>query len=112
MSVFQSSSEPSIKEITRISHVFYSNITGLNNSEPDVTVTVTASNRAGQGNMSIPVRLPPSLGKYYKLITAWYIATHIHMYLHTFLQQIFKGTNLGTLQLYTRNYKKCFIASC
>ena len=63
MSVFQSSIEQSMEQFTRIGDVFYSSITGLNNSDPDVMVTVTASNRAGQGNMSIPVRLPPSLGK-------------------------------------------------
>ena len=39
-------------------------ITGLNNSLPDVTITVTAINRAGQGNgMMFPVQLPRSLGK-------------------------------------------------
>ena len=54
-----------MEEITRIGDTYYSSITGLNNSDPDVMVTVTASNRAGQGNMSIPVRLPPSLGKCY-----------------------------------------------
>ena len=61
--VSQPQSEQGMKEITRVVDVFYSNITGLNNSDPDVMVTVTASNRAGQGNMSIPVRLPASLGK-------------------------------------------------
>ena len=64
MSVFQSSIEQSMEEITRVGDVFYFSVTGLNNSDPDVMVTVTASNRAGQGNMSITVRLPPSLGKY------------------------------------------------
>ena len=53
------------KQLASICNTFYSSVTGLNNSDPDVMVTVTASNRAGQGNMSIPVRLPPSLGKYY-----------------------------------------------
>ena len=65
MSVFQSSIQQSMEEITRVGDTFYSSITGLNNSDPDVMVTVTASNRAGQGNMGIPVRLPPSLGKCY-----------------------------------------------
>ena len=65
MAVFQSSIEQSMEEITRVGDTFCSTITGLNNSDPDVMVTVTASNRAGQGNMSIPVRLPPSLGKCY-----------------------------------------------
>ena len=42
---------------------FYS-VTGLNNSLPNVTITVTAiSNRAGQGNnRTIFVKLPKSLG--------------------------------------------------
>ena len=44
---------------------FYS-VTGLNNSLPNVTITVTASNRAGQGdNMTFPVQLPKPLGKCY-----------------------------------------------
>ena len=85
MSVFQSSSEQSIEEITRIGDVYYSSVTGLNNSDPDVMVTVTASNRAGQGNMNITVRLPPSLGKYYKLITAWYIRSYTHTYVLTYI---------------------------
>ena len=63
VSVFQSSIEQSMEEIIRINDTYYSSITGLNNSDPDVMVTVTASNRAVQGNMSIPVCLPPSLGK-------------------------------------------------
>ena len=65
VSVFQSSIGQNIKEITRIGDIFYSSITGLNNSDSDVTVTVTASNIARQGNMSISVHLPPSLGKCY-----------------------------------------------
>ena len=44
---------------------FYS-VTGLNNSLPNVTVTVTARNRAGQGEaMIFPVKLPEPLGDYY-----------------------------------------------
>ena len=40
------------------------NVTGLNNSLPDVTITVTASNRAGQGDgRMFSVQLPGSLGK-------------------------------------------------
>ena len=40
------------------------NITRLNNSLPDVTITVTASNRAGQGDgRMFSVQLPGSLGK-------------------------------------------------
>ena len=39
-------------------------ITGLNNSLPDVTITVTASNRAGRGDdMMFSVQLPRSVGK-------------------------------------------------
>ena len=39
-------------------------VTGLNNSLPDVTITVTAINRAGQGDgRMFPVQLPKSLGK-------------------------------------------------
>ena len=39
-------------------------ITGLNNSLPDVTITVTAVNRAGRGDdRMFPVQLPRSLGK-------------------------------------------------
>ena len=42
---------------------FYS-VTGLNNSLPNVTVTVTARNRAGQGEAVIHhVQLPKPLGK-------------------------------------------------
>ena len=82
VSVFQSSIGQSVKEITRIGDVFYSSITGLNNSDPDVMVTVAASNRAGQGNMSIPVRLPPSLGKSYVwMCYSWAIYIDILIYL-------------------------------
>ena len=86
--VFQSSIEQIMEEITRVGDVFYFSVTGLNNSDPDVMVTVTASNRAGQGNMSIPVRLPPSLGKYYiaKLIMMyWYVCTYIRTYVNEYL---------------------------
>ena len=39
-------------------------VTGLNNSLPDVTITVTAINRAGRGDgRMFPVHLPKSLGK-------------------------------------------------
>ena len=65
MSVFQSSIGQRMEQFTRVGDTFYSSVTGLNNSDPDVMVTVTASNRAGQGIMSIPVRLPESLGKCY-----------------------------------------------
>ena len=40
-------------------------VTGLNNSLPDVTITVTAIDRVGQRNGSVfSVQLPRSLGKY------------------------------------------------
>ena len=65
MSVFQSSIGQRMEQFTRVGDTFYSSVTGLNNSDPDIMVTVTASNRAGQGIMSIPVRLPESLGKCY-----------------------------------------------
>ena len=77
--VYQSSIGQSMKEITRIGDVFYSSVTGLNNSDPDVMVTVTASNRAGQGNMSISVRLPPSLGKCYVCMCTVRICTHVNI---------------------------------
>ena len=48
VSVFQSSIEQSTEKITRVGDTFYSSITGLNNSDPDITVTVIASNIAGQ----------------------------------------------------------------
>ena len=89
MSVFPAPIEQSMEEITRIVDVFYIfSVTGLNNSDPDVMVMVTASNRAGQGNMSITVRLPPSLGKYYiaKLIMMyWYVCTYIRTYVNEYL---------------------------
>ena len=41
-------------------------VTGLSNSLPDVTITVTAINRAGRGDGEMfPVELPESLGKCY-----------------------------------------------
>ena len=44
---------------------FY-NVTGLNNSLPNVTITVTASNRAGVGsNRTLSIKLPEPLGKCY-----------------------------------------------
>ena len=68
VSVFPSPIEQSMEQITRVSDTFYFSVTGLNNSDPNVTITVTASNRAGQGNMSIPVRLPEPLGKCYSRV--------------------------------------------
>ena len=79
VSVFQSSIEQSMEQFTRINDTYYSSVTGLNNSDPDVMVIVTASNRAGQGNMSIPVRLPPSLGKCYVCVCT------VRMYVHNIM---------------------------
>ena len=61
VSVFQSSIGQSMERFTRVGDTFYYSVTGLNNNDPDVMVTVTASNKAGQGNMSISVTLPKSL---------------------------------------------------
>ena len=62
-------SQPQIKgrmeNITRVDDTFYFSVTGLNNSDPNVTITVTASNRAGQGNMSINISLLESMSKCY-----------------------------------------------
>ena len=42
------------------------NVTGLNSSLPNVTITVTARNRAGRGNnRTLFVELPKPLGKYH-----------------------------------------------
>ena len=60
-------SPPSIEgnAVTTTVDRFYS-VTGLNNSLPNVTVTVTARNRAGQGGvMMYHVQLPKPLGKCY-----------------------------------------------
>ena len=81
-----------MERITRVGDTFYSSVTGLNNSSPDVMVTVTASNKAGQGNMSISVCLPPSLGKCcirtyirsYIAITLSNIVS-IYIYVHTYV---------------------------
>ena len=49
--------------IATIDNMYYS-VTGLNNSLPNVIITVTASNKAGQGNnRTILVELPKPLGK-------------------------------------------------
>ena len=49
--------------VTTTADGFFS-VTGLNNSLPDVTITVTAVNRAGRGDDTMfPVQLPKSLGK-------------------------------------------------
>ena len=49
--------------IATTDNMFYS-VTGLNNSNPNVTITVTASNRAGRGNnRTILVELPKPLGR-------------------------------------------------
>ena len=63
---------------------FYS-VTGLNNSLPDVTVTVTARNRAGQGNVTLNhVQLPEPQDKCYMhncvtvLVSLLYVYTVLH----------------------------------
>ena len=49
--------------VTTTDDMFY-NVTGLNNSLPNVTITVTARNRRGQGNnRTVFVELPKPLGK-------------------------------------------------
>ena len=53
---------------------FYS-VTGLNNSLPNVTVTVTARNRAGQGEvMTHHVQLPKPLSECY----VYYVVTNVY----------------------------------
>ena len=55
--------------VTTTVNRFFS-VTGLNNSLPNVTVTVTARNRAGRGNTdTFSVDLPESLGTYISLST-------------------------------------------
>ena len=50
--------------IATTDNMFYS-VTGLNNSLPNVTITVTASNRGGQGNYrTFLVELPKPRGTY------------------------------------------------
>ena len=50
--------------ITTTDNMFY-NVTGLNNNLPNVTITVAARNRAGQGNIkTVFVELPKPLGKH------------------------------------------------
>ena len=56
--------EESMERITSVNDTFYFSVTGLNNTILDVMVTVTASNKAGQGNNSTSVTLPKSLGNY------------------------------------------------
>ena len=49
--------------VTTTDNMFY-NVTGLNSSLPNVTITVTARNRAGQGNNRTEfVELPKPLGR-------------------------------------------------
>ena len=74
--------EGRMENITRVDDTFYFSVTGLNNSDPDVTIIVTASNRAGQGNTSVPVRLPESLGKCYVCNVTIVPITLISMYYH------------------------------
>ena len=57
------------------------NVAGLNSSRPNVTITVTARDRAGRGNnRKVFVELPKPLGKYYTL--GW---TKYYMYSETSL---------------------------
>ena len=85
--------EGRMENITRVGDTFYFSVTGLNNSDPDnVTITVTASNRAGQGNMSISVRLPESLGKccvytYICNVTIYYTNSH-YVYIYTVYRKL------------------------
>ena len=73
--------EQSMESITSVNDTFYFSVTGLNNNIPDVMVTVTASNKAGQGNMSISVTLPKLLGKCYVYITLIMMCTWLCMYI-------------------------------
>ena len=64
--------------VTTIDNMFY-NVTGLNNSLPNVTITVTAKNRAGRGNnRTVFIELPKPLGKYHNFGWKKY-------YVHVFL---------------------------
>ena len=59
-------SPPPVKgnAIATTDNMFYS-VTGLNNSLPNVTITVTISNREGQeNNKTFFVKLPKSIGMY------------------------------------------------
>ena len=59
--------------VTITDDMFY-NVTGLNNSLPNVTITVTARNRAGQGNnRTVLVELPKPLGR------CTYVCTYVWM---------------------------------
>ena len=52
-----------VDNVTGLVDTFY-NVNDLDNSLPDVTITVTATNRAGRGDgRMFPVQLPRSLGK-------------------------------------------------
>ena len=77
VSVFQSSIKQSMEQITRVDDTFYFSVTGLNNSDPNVAITVTASNRAGQGNMSISIRLPESMSKCY--VYVWWTQNKVNV---------------------------------
>ena len=75
--VFPLPIEESMEQITRVGDTFYFSVTGLNNSDPNVTITVTASNRGGRGNMSISVRLSEPLGKCYVYPYVCNVTTYI-----------------------------------
>ena len=58
--------------IATTDNMFYS-VTGLNNSLPNVTITVTASSRGGQGdNRTFYIELPNPRGMYV------YVRTHMY----------------------------------
>ena len=72
-------------------------VTGLNNSLPDVTITVTAINRAGRGDgRMLPVQLPRSLGKccIYVHPIEWCINKCIYIYSTRNKDQIFFEDNI------------------
>ena len=70
--------------IATTDNMFYS-ITGLNNSDPNVTITVTAlSNRGGRGNnRTFLVELSKPLGKCYTYSTRLCLYTNCPTYIHT-----------------------------
>ena len=80
-----------MEQFTRMGDIFYFSVTGLINSDRNVTITVNASNKAGQGNMSISVPLPKSLGKCYVhiytvcIVIYCAVLVHIIMYLCTYV---------------------------
>ena len=79
--------------VTTTVNRFFS-VTGLNNTLRNVTVTVTARNRAGQGEDStFSVELPRKLSMCYIAIQNLHACTYIHTatYIHTYLCYLFSG---------------------